>query len=359
MEFFPLKPETFGIEISDSSIKIAKLKKRGRKVFLSSFSKIDLEKGVVEKGIIRDEEKLALFIKKALNSCIGEKIKTKYLVASLPEEKTFLTTISLPLMAKEEIESALLFEVENYLPLSVEKLDFDWELISVPENLSSGIEILVCACEKEITNSYLRIFKKLSLEPVAFESESLALSRCFKKEKDKNFALLNLGQTKTILNIYFKNSIRNSFVLPIGGELLTELIAKNFKINFEEAEKLKIKHGLAIKLEKENETFKPKRGEIFEALIGALVDLADQVKRAIDFVETQKMIKSEKIEKIFICGGGANLKGLKEFLSFKLNLPVEKIDPLSALEIEAQILPKENILSFATVLALAKRNYED
>ena len=59
LEFLTLKPEALGLDISDLSLKIIKLKK-GRKFFtLSSFGKEEIEPGIIKGGEIKDEKKLA------------------------------------------------------------------------------------------------------------------------------------------------------------------------------------------------------------------------------------------------------------------------------------------------------------
>ncbi len=367
MEFFPLKPETFGIDISDLSIKVVKLKERKGKYILSSFSKIKIKEGVIKNGEIKNEEKAVSYIREALKSVKGEKIRTKYVIVSLPEEKTFLTVVPMPLMSDEELSSAVLFEAENYIPLSLDKVYLSWEKLPLSSEISQRIEVLVCACPKKVANSYLRVLKKAGLEPIAFETESLAIARSLIPKSERNLAtlILDLGETKTLLAIYFKNSVRFTTNLPISGKLFTELIAKNLKIKFSAAEKLKIEYGLkeALKMKFVDpmKIFKVEKGKIFEALVPALVDLIEQIKKAMTFFETHdhRFLKGGKIKKILICGGGANLKGLREFLALKLQVPVEYGNPFTNLSfLKPPSLPFEKTLSLTTAIGLAMRKYD-
>jgi len=362
MEFLSLKKEIFGMDLSDLSIKIVKLKEKKGKFVFSSFGFQKIEKGVIEKGEIKDKEKLAFFIKEAIKNVKGEKLKTRYVNCCLPEEKAFLQVIRMPKMPDEDLKSAILFEAESYIPLPLNEVYLDFEKIP-GSPLTQTQEILICACPKDIVNSYFEVLKNADLEPIIFEIETMALARSLIPEKEKNSSILilDIGETKTTFSIFSKNSIRFTQTVPISGNLFTELIAKNLNLSFEEAEKLKREFGLKevahLKFEPSEKIFKTERGKIFEALIPALVDLVQQTKKVISFFETHD--QREKIEKILISGGSANLKGLREFLNLKLRIPVEIGNPLSNLSLlKPPSLNFEEIVGFSTAIGLAMRKYD-
>ena len=121
-KFLTLQPEAFGIDISDLSLKIIKLKKKGKKIDLDSFGLERIEPGIIKSGEIKDEQALTRTIKKAIGKVQGQKLDTRYVTASLPEEKSFLKIIQIPKMAEEDLNNAVLFEAENYIPLPLEKV---------------------------------------------------------------------------------------------------------------------------------------------------------------------------------------------------------------------------------------------
>jgi len=63
LEFLTLKPEAFGLDISDLSLKIVKLKKKGKFFSLASFGEFPIKKGIIEKGEIKDQKALSDFCK--------------------------------------------------------------------------------------------------------------------------------------------------------------------------------------------------------------------------------------------------------------------------------------------------------
>jgi len=91
----------------------------------------------------------------------GEKLKAKDIVFSLPEEKVFLKVIKMPKMTVEELREATVFEVENYIPISVEDVYLDFTI------LDQGVldqKILIAASPKKVVKNYLSLFEKCGLK---------------------------------------------------------------------------------------------------------------------------------------------------------------------------------------------------
>lgn len=69
---------------------------------------------------------------------------------------------------------------------------------------------------------------------------------------------------------------------------------------------------------------------VFQAISGILVDLANEVRRSIEYYTTRY---NKTPERIFVCGGTAKIPHLDEFLSQELGIKVEVADPLSNLKV--------------------------
>jgi type IV pilus assembly protein PilM len=362
LEFLTLKPEAFGIDISDLSLKIAKLKKRGKFFDLVSFKEEKIEKGIIKEGEIKDEKKLSEIIKEAIKKVEGKKLDTMRVVASLPEEKSFCQVIKMPKLSEEDLKSAVVFEAEKYIPLPIEDVYLDCQVVPPISNLQKNLDVLISATPKKIVDSYLSSLKLAGLQPIAFEIESMAIARALIKDEfsPAPVLIIDLGATRTSFIIFYGRAIRFTCSIPISSIGFTEIISKSLKVSLKEAEELKRKYGLEEKVKlkvKDKETIKLKvRGRIFEALIPPLVDLVDQIRRYLDFYESRT---GKKIKKILLCGGGANLKGLVELLAIELKLPVELGNPwlniLEKPEKGSEKLFFEKSLAFTTALGLALR----
>ena len=356
----------FALDLSDLSAKFLLLKKKGKFFEVVSFGEQKIKEGILREGVIKNEEKLAEILKEGKKNVKGKKISTNYCFATLPEEKAFFFTFELPKMKPEDLRSALVYQVENAVPLPAHKIYFDFEVV---EEREKNLKVLIGAMEKEIVDSYLSTLKKAGFFPLALEVECQSIQRALipqTTEQKETLLILDLGATKTTLVLLIKNKIALTKSIPIGGNLFDQQIAKSLKIKKEEAEKLKMKYGLgeelAIKFsEKEVEkTFIKNR--IFEILIPSLTSLVEETKVFLDFFQTHydgKISPEEKkISKVIISGGQAQMVGLKEFLETELNLPIEVGNPA----INSVKFPKSEEfkgLSYATAVGLALRNFYD
>lgn len=322
LKFLSLEKEAFGLDISDLSLKIAKLKKKRNGFKLVSFLEKEIKPGIIEEGVIKKEEELAGIVKDAVKNVEGKKLNTKYVVASLPEEKSFLQIIQMPDMKDEELKTAVFFEAENYIPLPVSEVYLDFKAISSIKNQSGRLNVMIAASPKKIVNSYVNVLKKAGLIPVALEIESEAIARALIKEGGgSQVALVDFGRTNTSLIVFYENSVYFTCSMPVSSKQLTEAISKELKISFDRAEKIKIKYDMS----KKDRTVRSK--EIFRAMSVVLYDLVDGIKKYLNFYQDHASEKHNfpkgKIEKIFLSGGGSDLKGLSEFLSKNLKIPVE------------------------------------
>jgi len=375
LEFLTLKPEAFGLDISDLSLKIVKLKKKKGILSLASFGEEKIKPGIIEKGEIKDEEALVKTIKEALTKIKGEKLGTNYVIASLPEEKAFLQVIPMPIMEKKELKEAVYFEAENYIPLPIDEIYLDSEIIKPVYNHLDHFDILIVALSKKIVDSYTSCLKKAGLIPRALEIESLATARALVKNEISlvPILLIDLGAVRTSFIIFSGYSLRFTSSIPVSSQKFTEAISRSLEVNLSEAEKLKIKYGLErkyqSKIKKRREIEKKvEKKRLFEALIPSLTDLIEQMKRYLIYYQSHVFhehlpTEEKEVEKIFLCGGGANLKELTDFLSLGLKIPTELGNPwINILPEPLNKVPElsyEESLRYTTALGLALRGIKE
>ena len=142
-DYFNLKPLAFGLDISDLSLKIAKLGKSKKFFKLAAFGETEIRPGVISGGEIQDSAALTQVIKAAVKNISMGKLDTNYVVASLPEEKSFLQVIKLPKMKEEEVQKAIYFEAENYVPLPIDQVYLDFQIMTPPGGHLDHTDVLI------------------------------------------------------------------------------------------------------------------------------------------------------------------------------------------------------------------------
>ena len=335
----------FGLDISDRSIKFAQMKKSKEGVSLSNYGKSKLNKNLVKKGKIKDEDGLALEIKKLLKR---KGVKSNYVATSLPEEKSFFQIIKVPNVRSSRLKKEIEYKAEDSIPLSIEDVYIDYEIISETDR---EIKALIAALPKKVVDPHVRTIKKAGLFPILSEVESMSIVRSLveKKEEANPLLLIDIGETKTILIVLSGSVIIFTSYILMSSDDFTREISKSKEVSATKAEDIKIKNGLS-------------RPDIANCLDPLLEEITSNIKRHLAYYNsygfsTQSIEENKEIEKIILCGGGANLKGLPGYLSKKLGLSVKKGDPFVNLASEKENAPN-NPLSYGVAFGLALRNFD-
>jgi len=373
VEFLSLSNKSFGLEITDVSVRLMELSRRGGKIIAAVVGCAEIKEGIIKAGDIKNEEKLVLAIKEAVAKAVGAKISVKRVIMSLPENKAFSQVIKMPKLNDGDLRAAVIFEAENYIPLPLEKVYLDFEKVApvLPDPKSDTQEVFIVAFPREAIDARIRAVAAAGLVPVAMELESQAVLRGLSMGcvLESPSIIIQIGDTKTNLIVYSGNSIRFTFSIPISNRYFLETIAASAKVDMDVAAFLKLRYGI-----EEFSSFPQggtigdpsndgNRRKIFEALVPGLVDFVQQIQKCIQYYQSHDNTQGAgkgMFKKILICGSGSNLKGLDGFISLKLNFPVERVSlPIDVGAIEAKIngiLPQKDLSGFSVVTGLAMRS---
>jgi type IV pilus assembly protein PilM len=310
---------------------------------------MDIPPGYIEDGKIIDKDKVADIIKEAIKRAGPKKIKTKKVICSLPESKAFLRIVNIPKMEDQEIKEAIKWEMEANIPLSMDQVYFDWQLLDTESKNKQNV--LTVAIAKEIIDDEMEVLKKAGLDVYGLEVESIASARSLINEKetrkDSTSLIVDLGSKRTSFIMVVGEVPFFTSSIPFSSESLNDAIAKNLNLSPKEAEEVKINHGI--------EYFNSDN-PIFNATKYLLENLVQEIGKNLDFYFSIAK-ESPKIEKIILCGGGANLKGIVAYLVKRLNMQVEIGDPWKNLFLgeKIPIISKNNSVRYSTAIGLALR----
>ena len=116
----------------------------------------------------------------------------------------------------------------------------------------------------------------------------------------------------------------------------------HLKKNFSEAEC--VKRGEMI------EGVKMTPEKLSQVLTPSYKQLYSEIQKSIIFYSKQTGIKD--FHYLFLSGGGANLPGLKEFLSKRLGKDIALLSPVTSLEVNEKNINKEELIQFGPQIAL-------
>lgn len=339
---------SFGLDISDESIKFIELIPINHGIRLGRYGERKIPLGAMESGKIKDLGQ----IEKILTSLRKEE-KVKSVRVSLPEEQVYLFEFRLEKAELENIRDSIELSLEEYIPIPAQDAVFDYQILKEDER---GFDIQVSAIPKNIIEDYLSIFKNSGITVQSFELEAQAISRAIiKKDDTETYMIVDFGRKRTGIFIISRGIVMFTSTLDVGGLLLTDMIQKSFKIDFEEAEKMKRKYGL-----ERNALNK----ELFSVLLNSVSILRDEIMNHFVYWHTHKDGSKDRppIRKIILCGGDSNLIGLSEYFSVSTKNTVEIANVwINIMNIEKDVpeIKFEQSLTYAAALGLALGDFEN
>jgi len=336
-----------GIDIAGGSIKAVQLElnaKGGTRI--KAYTHALLPKGVIVDDAVLDTKTLSYCLRTALDKPKFGQFSGSRVSASLPEAKSFVRVIHLPRMSDAEVDNAVPFEAESYVPVPMDQVYLDWQKLS--EDSTGRMEILLIATPKDGADKLLAVFDKMRLNPQALEVESQSIQRALVKTGDSpTFLISDTDDHKT--NLVMVENAKLSFTssIPFGGNLFTEALSRSLGIAVEKAEKIKQEVGI-------NNT--PEYPNLKIALLPILKNLAAEIKNVLQF---QTGYSQNPVKKIMLAGGGARLKNIQENLNSEfsdIGVTVEYANPLlNITEHNEKDLNLDAALDYCTSIGLALR----
>jgi len=359
---FSKQKSAIGLDISDATLRLMQLDRLGTGFFPVAFSEVTLAKGLVVDEKIGNPEKLAEVIRVSrLKPAFGQ-FTSSYVALSVPESKSFVRVITVPKMTEKEAREAVPLEAEQYIPIASDQVYMDYRTVLGEEKRGSDkMKVVISATPKNVVDDYVQVAKLAGLRPIAIEVESEAVARCLisKKREQEPTLILDVSSLHTHLIIYDQGTLQFTSSLPVAGNSFTTQIAQQLTVSPEEAEKLKIQMGLIAT---------KGGGKVRAAVAPLLASLIEAIRNTVNFYR-EHSDGARQISRVLLCGGGAKLRGLNEYLNQALNgvgqpqLLVEVGDPwVNVLEQPIKKIPpisKADSISYATALGLALRGVQN
>ena len=333
-----------GLDIGSSCIKIAEIEDTPKGRVLSRFSQMPLAKGVIVDGAVAEPEILIKTIK-ALYKQSG--CRRKKVVTSISGHAVIVKKVTFAQMDEEELRELIHDEAGKYLPFDdMATVDYDCQIIGDNPYNPTQMEVLLVAAKKEIIEGYTEVIEAAGLVPVIMDVDSFALETMYEEnyefEENEVAILINIGASITNLNAVKGGISIFTRDFTLGVNSVTEAIAQNLGISFEEAEKAKI-DGFGDD-EQARRVFR-------EGLIAYADPICSEIERSVDYFRST--FGAETIKHILLSGGGALIPGVTANLAERLSIDTEIIDPFQKITCDAKILKKESAELIGPIAAVS------
>ncbi len=347
MNVFKGMGDFFALDVGTNAIRVVQLKKSGAAWVLEHYGYAPIDSKLTGS----DSEESRRKVGEVIMTAVGQSgIKTKNVVIGLPSNKTFTTIIDVPMASEAELKATMKYQIDQYIPMSVDEAKVDWALLGTSAHAANQQEVLLSSVAKQYSEERLELVEALGFNVIAAEPDPIAMVRALGAPTADGAVLqLDMGENSTDIAIVYGDAPRLIRTIPTGIGSLVKATTSNLNVQEDQARQFILKFGLA-----------PDRleGQVLRALEGTLDNFAAEITKSIKFFETR--YPSVTVTNALIAGFASSIPQFDQYLAGKTGKSVQVANPWQSIQVsdndQRQLAAVG--MEFATAIGLAKRGSE-
>jgi type IV pilus assembly protein PilM len=252
--------------------------------------------------------------------------------------------INVQTMPEAQLQETIHFEAEQYIPFDIGDVNLDFQILGENQSNPNQMSVFLVAAKKEMVNDYINLVTLAGLTPCIIDVEAFALQNIFEANyevENENIALIDIGASKTSLNILKGNSSLFMRDVALGCLQVNQKIMSLLDCSYDQAELLKFGES-SKKLSAE---------ELNQIVTSVVMDWCTEIRRALDFFYTN--YPDDPIKRIILSGGGAHISEFRKLLATESAAQVETLNPFKKIAVDEKRYDPEFIRQIAPQAAIA------
>lgn len=333
------------IDIGYRNIKVVQVNvKKKTEVTIEGYGMTTTPYGVIKNGAISDVPKVTEEIKNVIKY---NKLSAKNAKIIMSGTNIITRIYLIDKVEGESYEKTIIKTMPKYLPVNLDEYRVDYKILQIiKEDEVEKYKVFITAVPSKILKSYLEVLQGLNLKPLAVDIPANSAAKFFRRDikvtkfeemyrkkglldkieaNQDTFAVIDFGSETTVVNFMKDKVLEFNKVILAGSSNIDDIIAKNMGISLNDSEKLKKLYGLIppkSKTDKEHILAN-------KYIRGFADDLLRQIVKCFEFYLDR--LYGHPISRIYVVGGGSQLRGLQQFLVAIFKVPVY---PVTVLDLE-------------------------
>ena len=324
-----------GLDIGTSCIKAVELTREKYDRVITGYAQIDVPNEAARQDAIAELMRAAKFRSKRVATAVsGKNVIFRY--------------ISMAEMSDDKLLQAVRMEADKYIPFDVSEVELDAQKIGAGVDAAGkpDMKVLLIAAKKSIVADHARILTELGLQPISVGVDGFAFGNAWElgdqvnpgiQDPGRTVSLIDIGATKSSINILRDNISCFAREVPMGGQDLTNAIARRLGVEPAQAEAMKRDPGEQLSI-------------VQEATSQVLEDLGNEINLSFDFFENQF---DGEVQEVWLTGGSALLPFLEESFEKIFEKRTKTWNPIEGLKVKSDNVDVEALNTLAPQLAVA------
>jgi len=383
-----------GVDIGSRSIKIAEVKNQGKEAVVTAIGMIETPEGAVDHTGVYNAEAVGAALKQVISEAGASSPAAVVSIAG--QASVLVRTLEVPRMNSTELKEHMQWEINRNIPFAESTVVSDYKPLEDGDPNSANMDVVMAIAPQSAVDTLIACVKKAGRTTHAIDVEPLGIARSLATSYDDLFGdetvcMVDIGHKTTSINIYKGGKLLMPRQVPVGGENFTKAIADQMGVGPDEAETLKASKADVSNMAADTggsfgasnpfappggtqefapynpfsdepmpaapvapaepepamtepdqpaaeptampvATGDPETQRVNGAMANELDEFVAEIRRSIDYFRN----RGGDVNRICLCGGGAQLRGLPEFLSKSMGIPCDSYDPLRRLNLSAK-----------------------
>ncbi|MFD1714760.1 type IV pilus assembly protein PilM [Amnibacterium flavum] len=343
-----------GIDIGGASIRAAEVQDPGKPgASVIRYEEVPLPEGAVRDGDIQEVNTVADALRRLWSS---SGFKTKDVVFGVGNHKVLARELAMPKMPLPRIRESLPFQVQDLLPVPVSEALLDFYPVSEEEGEAGPvIHGLLIAAVKEPIEQKVAAARLAGLNPIGVDLVPFALSRVLLTGESARgtVALIDIGETTTIVVIARDGVPSFVRIIPAGGSDVTRALADRLDLPMDEAERLKRMVGLVASPKAPEGLSTTAYEAVLEIVFSVTSEMLSGLRNTLAYYTANGGLA---VDRILLTGGAGRMPGFSDALAELSRIPVSEGSPLDGITLSKSMqerVPDEGWGSMTVAVGLA------
>ncbi len=346
-------PRVVSLDIGSYAVRAVELTVGGGEPVLERFAQVVLPPGAVRHGEVMDAAAVATSVRRLWSE---GGLRGKRVVVGVANQRVIVRQAEFPVMSEQDFQAALQFEAQELIPIPVEEATLDFQIVgeSATAEGEPRMRVLLAAAQRDMVGSHVAAVEGAGLSATAVDVVPFALVRALTPpggtfaERTAE-AVVSIGGGVTNVVVHEQGVPRFVRILLVGGNDITEAVARELDVSADEAEDLKRRADPSSVDTRVN-----RAGQVVGDRLAPLVE---EIRGSLDYYRSQP--DSLPISRVLMTGGASLTPGLMERLEAQVDGRVELARPLAGVRVgqvrlsEAELVQYEPLLTVPIGLALA------
>src|SRR5438128_9372636 len=261
-------------------------------------------------------------IREILNELGIKSARVNYAVAG---QSVFARLVKLPSVEEEKIDRIIAFEAQQTVPFPIDEVVWDYQLVG--GGTDEQLQVVLVAIKSDLLEGINAAVEAAGLRPMVIGVANMALYNAFRynySDLTDSSLVVDIGARTTNV-LFIEPGKVFSRSVPIGGSSITAAIAREFRESFAEAELRKSRDAFVSLAGAHTEPADTDAARVSKIVRATMTRLHAELMRSITHYRAQQ---GSQPDRIFLSGGSAGMRDMREFFYEKFQLPIEFFNPL-------------------------------